>query len=98
MKTNRYEIKTIADILAIPTDRFEAFMAELPSQLWFLKGVWDIAQHQSKKSDAKVPVELQGFTWIDDGETHTTTTLNGIDPDTGEVAATATITTKNQVS
>lgn len=86
---NAYEIKTVRDILNIPTERFEAFLSEMPDQMRYLKQLWDAANILSEGST--VPVELMKVVWVDDGETTATTTLHGIDPDANVEAMTLTI-------
>lgn len=73
----KYELVTIADILAIPSDRFESFLEGFPNYLpvEFIRMVWvDDEKHENT-------IDLHG---MDDGEVKSTTTFK-VDDLAGEV-------------
>lgn len=77
---NRYELSTIADILALEQDQIERFCEELPRITAYIKSIQALVGlvAESAEVDQLMPMVMP-LTWIDDGKKDMTVeiTANG---------------------
>lgn len=78
--TEQYELKTLDDILTIPSDRLDTFFDEfIPRVKHFreVKDVLDLIGVENIPDGEKLSdgVRLTGMTWIDDSKTNLTTNI-----------------------
>ena len=59
-------------MMAIPDDRFEAFLAELPHQLRELRKTLAVSRIVADFVSGRI--EIGGVVWVDDGKTKTSVT------------------------
>ena len=64
MKHAEYRIDTLSNMLEIPPEAFERFLAELPNIMRYMKRV----NETWKGFGINKAIELNGSTWVDDGE------------------------------
>ena len=62
MKRAEYKIDTLSDMLEIPPEAFERFLAELPDIMRRMKSTGEAC----KKLGAQI--KLSGSVWVDDGK------------------------------
>ena len=67
--SNKYPINTLREMMAIPEDRFEAFLAEMPGQLREVRKVLDASNVLAKFAGGEI--DIGGVEWNDDGKTDT---------------------------
>ncbi|MGB3385393.1 MAG: hypothetical protein WBA64_12060 [Marinomonas sp.] len=94
---SKYELKTLDDILSIPSDRLDVFFAEFIPHVKDFRAAKDVLDLLSFENLAEMglpadAVSLKSMTWVDDGKKDVTTnmTLNNSEN------TTSTITVKRQ--
>ena len=71
----RYEIVSVADIFAIPAERFEAFLDELVPMVRQMRAINDMYVAVATEAGFPHGVKVQKMTWIDDAKREMTVRL-----------------------
>ena len=80
--SDRYQLKTLEDILYIPEDRMDAFLPELKTwhqQVHAWKELLLATARAAGAPTDSIDVGSEGMTWIDDGKRDITINLQTVD-------------------